>query len=83
MSPTLNASTMLKHFECGNAVEMRNGIMFDFYPGLPHIHLLNNLIIMILIKMTELLMVCGDYFAWSFIDQALHCQVVYVLYVTL
>ena len=25
--------------------------------------------------MTELLMVCGDYFTWSFIEQDLHCQV--------
>ena len=40
-----------------------------------YIHLPNNLIIIILMKMTELLMVCGDYFTWSFIDQALHCQV--------
>ena len=37
MSPTLNRSTALQHFECGNAIEMRNGLMFDFYPGLPHV----------------------------------------------
>ena len=24
-------------FERGNALEIRNGIMFDFYPGLPHV----------------------------------------------
>ena len=36
MSPTLNGSTALQCFERGNAVEIRNGIMFDFYPGLPH-----------------------------------------------
>ena len=30
-----------------------------------YIHLPNNLIIIILMKMTELLMVCGDYFTWS------------------
>ena len=29
----------LQRFERGNAVELPNGIMFDFYPGLPHIHL--------------------------------------------
>ena len=23
-------------FECGNAIKIHNGIMFDFYPGLPH-----------------------------------------------
>ena len=36
MSPALNESTALQLFECGNAVEIRDGIMFDFYPGLPH-----------------------------------------------
>ena len=30
-------STALQCSECGNAVEICNGIMFDFYPGLPHI----------------------------------------------
>ena len=41
-----------------------------FLRAVSYIHLPNNLIIMILIKMTELLMVCGDYFTWSFIDLA-------------
>ena len=36
MSPTLYSSA-LQHFERGNAIEICNGIMFDFYPGLPHI----------------------------------------------
>ena len=36
MSPTLNGSSALQHFECSNVIEIRNGIMFDFYPGLPH-----------------------------------------------
>ena len=36
MSPALNGSFALQRFECGNTVELRNGIMFDFYPGLPH-----------------------------------------------
>ena len=36
MRPTLSGSTALKHFEHSNAVETRNGIMFDFYLGLPH-----------------------------------------------
>ena len=31
MSPALN-------FERSNAVEICNGIMFDFYPGLPHMY---------------------------------------------
>ena len=38
MSPALNGSTAIQHFERGNVVEIRNGIMFDFYPGLPHMH---------------------------------------------
>ena len=38
MSPALNGSFALQHFECGNAVEMYNGIMIDFYPGLPHMY---------------------------------------------
>ena len=38
MSPTLNKSSALQHFECSNVVEICNQIMFDFYPGLPHIH---------------------------------------------
>ena len=29
MSPTCNRSTALQRFECGNTVEMRNGIMID------------------------------------------------------
>ena len=37
MSPDLNRNTALQHFKRGNAVEICNGIMFDFNPGLPHI----------------------------------------------
>ena len=40
VSPAFNGSTALQCFECGNGVEIRNGIMFDFYPGLPHMHYL-------------------------------------------
>ena len=36
MSPALSRNTALQRFECGNAVEIRNRIMFNFYPGLPH-----------------------------------------------
>ena len=38
MSPALNGNTALQCFECENTVEIPNVIMFDFYPGLPHIH---------------------------------------------
>ena len=37
MSLALNGSFVLEHFKCGNAIEIRNGIMFDFYLGLPHV----------------------------------------------
>ena len=37
MSPTLNGSIALQRFEHANTVEIRDGIMFDFYPGLSHV----------------------------------------------
>ena len=43
MSPALNGSAALQRFKCGNAVEIHNGIMFDFYPGLPHMELRNSI----------------------------------------
>ena len=42
MNPALNGSSAQQHFERSNAIEIRNGIMFDFYPGLPHILALMN-----------------------------------------
>ena len=36
MSSALNGRSALQHFERSNAIEIYNGIMFDFYPGLPH-----------------------------------------------
>ena len=38
MSPALNRSFALQRFERSNVVEIRNGIMFDFYPGLAHMY---------------------------------------------
>ena len=37
MRPAFNGSSALERLECSNAIKIRNGIMFDFYPGLPHI----------------------------------------------
>ena len=37
MSLALNGSSVLQHFEHSNAIEIRYRIMFDFYPGLPHL----------------------------------------------
>ena len=38
MSLTLSGSSALWCVKLGDALEIRNGITFDFYPGLPHIH---------------------------------------------
>ena len=35
MSPALNGSSVLERFKRGNAIKIHDGIMFDFYPGLP------------------------------------------------
>ena len=35
-SPILNESSALEWYKRSNAIEIENGIMFDFYPGLPH-----------------------------------------------
>ena len=36
VSPALNGSSALEQFELVNVIKMCNGIMFHFYPGLPH-----------------------------------------------
>ena len=37
VSPALNGRSEILHFECSNAIEICDGLMFNFYPGLPHI----------------------------------------------
>ena len=37
MSPALNGSSVLRRFERSNAIEICDGITFDFYMGLPHL----------------------------------------------
>jgi len=44
VSPACNGSTALQCFEHGNALEIRNGIMFDLYPGLPQITCISNIL---------------------------------------
>ena len=39
MSPACNGSTALQRFKRGNAIAIHNRIMFDFYPGLPHMYI--------------------------------------------
>ena len=39
MNPALNGSSALERFKCGNAIEICNRIMFNFYLGLPHVQL--------------------------------------------
>ena len=36
LSPALNRSSEIFRFQRGDAIEIRNRIMFVFYPGLPH-----------------------------------------------
>ena len=36
--PALNGSSSPQRFEHGNAIEIRNGKMFDFYLGLPYLY---------------------------------------------
>ena len=38
MSPTLSGISAVWHVKLGDALEILDGIIFDFYPGLPHIH---------------------------------------------
>ena len=38
LSPALNGSLDIQHFKRSNAIEIRDGITFDFYTGLPHIY---------------------------------------------
>ena len=37
MSPALNGSSEIRGFERRNAIEIRDGITFDFYTGLPQV----------------------------------------------
>ena len=37
MSPALNRSSAMQRFKGSNAIEICDGITFDFYTGLPHI----------------------------------------------
>ena len=41
MSPAFNGNSALERFERSYAIEIRNRILFDFYPGLPHIIMYN------------------------------------------
>ena len=35
MSPALNGSSAIRRFKGSDVIEIRNGITFDFYTGLP------------------------------------------------
>ena len=37
LSPTDNGSLEIQHFECCDAIEIRDGIIFNFYTRLPHL----------------------------------------------
>ena len=38
MSPARNGSSAVRRFEGSDAIEIRDGITFDFYTGLPHMY---------------------------------------------
>ena len=40
MSPALNGSSVIRHLECSDAIKICDGIILDFYTGLPHMGLL-------------------------------------------
>ena len=37
MNPAFNGSSAIQHFKHSDAIEIHDGITFDFYTGLPHI----------------------------------------------
>ena len=37
MNPALSGSSAIRRFEGNDAIEIRDGIIFDFYTGLPHL----------------------------------------------
>ena len=43
MSPAQSGSLALSHVELADALEIRDALIFDFYPGLPHV-IFSNLI---------------------------------------
>ena len=38
MSPVLNGSSAIQHFKGSDVIEIRDGITFNFYMGLPHMY---------------------------------------------
>ena len=38
MSPVPNGSSAIRRLELSDAIKIRNGIIFDFYTGLPHMY---------------------------------------------
>ena len=38
MNPALNTSSAIQRFKHSNAIEICDGITFDFYTGLPHMY---------------------------------------------
>ena len=41
MSPALNRRSVVRHFKCGDAIEIYDRIIVNSYTGLPHIHLVH------------------------------------------
>ena len=58
MSPTLNGSSAIWHFEGSDTIEICNGITFDFYTGLPHIHITCRWKSQIILLHTSIMVLC-------------------------
>ena len=43
MSPTLSGTSVVLRAKFGDALEIRDGIIFDFYPGLPHMSFIRHI----------------------------------------
>ena len=41
MSPALNRRSVVRHFKCGDAIEIYDRIIVNSYTGLPHIYLVH------------------------------------------
>ena len=37
LGPAINGSSEIQRFECSDVIKVCNGIIFDFYTGLPHV----------------------------------------------
>ena len=77
MSPALNGSSVIRHFEHSDVIEMCDGITFDFYMGLPHIR--NTHVAPTLLYLTT----CAKYHMWQSRVEIEHYSIAYFDRVTM